>query len=75
MMLNPYKLWKEQNGYTALQVAGLLGVNYSTVNKYTQGIHSPRRSDMAKIADIMGLDVDTLYRYHDEMIRNQGVQK
>lgn len=51
---------RKQKGWTQKQVANLLDVRYSHLNKYESGMHIPPIERLIQLADIFGVSLDYL---------------
>jgi transcriptional regulator with XRE-family HTH domain len=57
---NPMRRWRLHKDLNQVEIATLLGVSGQTIRLWESGTIKPRKTTLAKLAEIMGIDVAEL---------------
>ena len=60
MRENPLRTWRKEKHLKAVEVALKLGISEQSVLSYEKGRYEPSRENMAKLAELMNLDLTRL---------------
>jgi transcriptional regulator with XRE-family HTH domain len=56
---------RKRAGLTQDQLAESINVSVETVSNMERGIHGPKFDNLEKIANVMGLEVKTLFNFNE----------
>lgn len=54
------KVMRIKNGLTLEALAEKSGLHYNTISQYENGLHTPKKDNLEKIANVLGCDVKDL---------------